>query len=272
MSYPLPPTQRHISLAICAAALCASIPAFASDPSHEDAEKPWSLATGIGAVSGPRYLGSDHTKTRVVPIIKASYQTQWGKLMFGEDEGALRLGWSIAPNESTEFGIQVGQAEGRKEKDDSNLKGLGNLKNTTEFGFFASQRIDRFRLKMSANKGSSSGHGGTLLNLNGEYAYPLTDSLNLNGGIGMTWASNTYMQRYFGVSDAQAASSGLDRYTAKSGIRDVKASIGVTWQASQNWLLLAEASALRLQGDAKDSPIVKKSTQAQVMAGVVYRW
>lgn len=265
-----------IRLAAGTATLFACLPAIAAEPpeggAHHGNEAGWSLAIGAGAMNKPRYMGSKNDKTRAIPLLEASYRTPEWKVKLGEEEGMPGIFLGLTPSPHHEFGIQLVQSEGRKEKDDSHLRGLGNVKNTMEYGVYANSRFDQLSLKVSASKGASSGHGGLLLNMKAEYEFPLTESLSLSPGLGLTWANSRYMQRYFGVSAQQSASSGLRSYTAKSGLRDARVSLNLNWQAAPHWMVFGGIEYSRLQSDAKDSPIVQKATQRQIMLGTAYLW
>lgn len=264
-------SKQSLYLILGASFICTSLPALADG--YEQDSKSWMLGAGLGVMNTPRYLGSNHNKTKAMPMLKATYRTDYGTLGIGEDGGNPRIRWGFSPNRNSELGVQLGRDEGRREQDDpSNLNGLGNVKTTVEYGIFASQRFDGLKLKMSANKGSSSGHGGIVLNIKAEHEFKLTESLGLQTGLGMSWASRKYMQRYFGVSAQQSADSGLKTYTAGSGVRDIGVSVGLNWRPAQNWMLLTKLGLSRLQGDAKDSPITRKATQSYIATGFIYLW
>jgi outer membrane protein len=81
------------------------------------------------------------------------------------------------------------------------------------------------------------------------------------------------MQTYFGVSRKDAARSGLDRYNADSGIKDVGIDLGVNWIITQSWSAKGIASYTQLVGDADDdSPVVDEGSEGQFFGAalVVY--
>ena len=80
------------------------------------------------------------------------------------------------------------------------------------------------------------------------------------------------MQSYFGVSAEQAANSGLSRYEAKSGIKDIGLGLGLDYTPYRNWSVTGGYGYSRLQGDAADSPIVQQRNQHRLYGGVSYRW
>jgi outer membrane protein len=78
------------------------------------------------------------------------------------------------------------------------------------------------------------------------------------------------MQTYFGVSRQDAARSGLDRYNADSGIKDVGIDLGLNWMITQSWSAKGIASYTQLVGDADDdSPVVDEGDEGQLFGAVL---
>ena len=85
-----------------------------------------------------------------------------------------------------------------------------------------------------------------------------------------TYADDDYMQTYFGVSAADSARSGLKRYNADSGMKDVGIDLGLNWNFASSWDLRGIASISQLIGDADDSsPVVNEGSETQFMGGVM---
>lgn len=83
------------------------------------------------------------------------------------------------------------------------------------------------------------------------------------------------MQTYFGVSAGDARRSGLDRYNADAGIKDIGINLGANWIITQNWSVMGIASYTQLLGDASnDSPVVDEGSEGQFFgaAMAVYRF
>jgi outer membrane protein len=74
--------------------------------------------------------------------------------------------------------------------------------------------------------------------------------------VGTTYGSSDYMDTYFSVDSTGAADSGLDMFSAKSGIRDVRVSAIYIQPISRNWQVGGGFLFSRLLNDAADSPIV----------------
>jgi outer membrane scaffolding protein for murein synthesis (MipA/OmpV family) len=78
------------------------------------------------------------------------------------------------------------------------------------------------------------------------------------------------MQTYFGVNNRDSARSGLDKYDADSGIKDVGLDLGVNWAFASSWDLRGIASYSKLVGDADDdSPVVDQGSENQFFTGVL---
>ena len=83
------------------------------------------------------------------------------------------------------------------------------------------------------------------------------------------------MQGYFGVTDAQAARSGLTRFDSKSGIKDAGIYVKVSYALSQQWQIDGQLGYWQLLNDAADSPLVNNSgseNQVRGLLGFSYRF
>jgi hypothetical protein len=76
--------------------------------------------------------------------------------------------------------------------------------------------------------------------------------------LGTTYGSSDYMHTYFSVGTIGAADSGLDMFSAGSGIRDVRMSAIYIQPISRKWQVGGGCLFSRLLNDAADSPIVSE--------------
>lgn len=84
-----------------------------------------------------------------------------------------------------------------------------------------------------------------------------------------TWASDDYMTEQFAVSNNDAARSGLNRYRADEGFKDVGLRGNVTYRFTESWSTTFAAGYKLMVGDAADSPIVDdRGSEHQFNAGV----
>jgi outer membrane protein len=107
------------------------------------------------------------------------------------------------------------------------------------------------------------------------YWFEVMKPLDMMIGVGATYGNAQFMNTYFGVSSSDAAKTGLKRFDADSGFRDVNASLAAVFHFSMNWHLAAGIKYFNLINDAADSPIVDdrgSANQAVAGLGVAYSW
>ena len=94
--------------------------------------------------------------------------------------------------------------------------------------------------------------------------------MELSGGF--SYANKTEMGTFFGVSNAQSASSGNAAYTPKAGIAGT--GVGVSWRhaITQNWVSTVSANVTRLGDAAADSPLSERRTNSGIGATIGYRF
>lgn len=85
-------------------------------------------------------------------------------------------------------------------------------------------------------------------------------------------ATGRYMQTFYGVTDAQAASSGFRPYSLTGGFHSASMSIAWTHAASRHWSVLEMAGTSRIFGRYGDSPIVQARSNYFGGAGINYRF
>jgi len=78
------------------------------------------------------------------------------------------------------------------------------------------------------------------------------------------------MQTYFGVSNKDSRRSGLDRYNADAGIKDVGINLGLNKIINESWGAKGIVSFTQLLGDASDdSPVVDEGSEGQFFGAVM---
>ena len=224
----------------------------------------WNVMLAAGGMYAPKYEGSDEFELVPLPMISATI----GRLTI--DPGGL----SIDVLESNGFKIVLkggyDMGGGRKEKDSKYLKGLGDIDNGGVVGTQLSYEVGPMELYASVDKtfGGSDGLIG-VVGANVSHHY---NAFILSAGASATFADENHMQSYFGVTALQSARSGLLQYDAGAGLKRFDIEASVTYMASQNWFVRGQAGVGFLTGDAKDSPIVRKTVQPSGMLMVGYRF
>jgi outer membrane scaffolding protein for murein synthesis (MipA/OmpV family) len=107
--------------------------------------------------------------------------------------------------------------------------------------------------------------------LSGGTSLPLKNPL-VFAAIGTTWASDDYMESFFGIDAKQSANSGHKKYKAESGIKDVNISMTAGYPLTNRWRLGGKIEYKRLVGDAADSPIIDDKNQFLAGFGLSYHF
>ena len=118
---------------------------------------------------------------------------------------------------------------------------------------------------MEARQDADSGHEGALVELSAGTSLPFEKPLVFIA-LGTTWASDDYMESFFAVDAQQSADSGLKKYDAEAGIKDVSVSMTSGYKITNRWRIGGKLEYKRLVGDAADSPIV--DDENQFLAGI----
>ncbi|MFY9509638.1 MAG: MipA/OmpV family protein, partial [Rubrivivax sp.] len=100
------------------------------------------------------------------------------------------------------------------------------------------------------------------------YGLPLAPALRLRLSAGVTMADSNYMQTFFGVSDAQAATSGYAPHRAGAGVRDTRLGAMLLYVPAQHWAIAGGLNFSQLNGDARTSPLTRERSSVGAVATV----
>ncbi|HYE48317.1 MAG TPA: MipA/OmpV family protein [Azospirillaceae bacterium] len=249
-----------------AALLLASIAAMPAVPMAAERDRPpasgdWSLRVGVLAAVAPDYEGSDRYEAVPLPDIEITY----GDRLFLDRRG---LGATLVATDSVRAGVALGYGKGRREKENSDLRGLGSVGDTATGTVFGAYRAGPLTVSLDVT-GDVLGEGseGMTATLGASYAAELSDRLLLVAGPSLTWADGNHMRAFFGVSPEQARRSRLPAYRAGAGLQKAGAGVQGIYRLSDQWSATALAGYARLLGDAADSPLVRRDGDRDQLAG-----
>lgn len=219
---------------------------------------------GVIALWGDAYQGSDESRTVVLPAVDYTWANGW----FAGVSGAGRQ-WQAS--ERLQYGLKLGYDMGREEGRSAALRGLGNVDASAELGGFARYGLGGgLAVKTSLRAGAGVDSKGALWDVGLEYGQPLGASWRLGSEVSATYANADYLQSYFGVTAKQAQASGYAVYTPSAGLRDVSARVSLTYLISPQWSITGGLRHTQLHGDAKDAPMVRKSSSNMALLAVGY--
>lgn len=237
------------------------------------------VALGVG--SAPSWFGADDSFLGAAPA--AILQTPVGRLTLLGNYLALNVldarfdqsGWRAGPAAIYRFG--------RSDVDDPVAARLPEIDDSVELGVnlgyeFVDPASPMRRLALGADLtfDVTQGDGAAALNLYARAVHPLPW---LGGAVaalaGVTLTNDAWAERYWSVSPAASAASGLPIFDASGPGRDVRIGFGVLQSLSPRWHLGAGGVYSRLIGDAASTPIVARRGDADQFLfglGVAYAW
>jgi outer membrane scaffolding protein for murein synthesis (MipA/OmpV family) len=219
---------------------------------------------GAGGVWRPAFEGAGEYQLDPVPAFDIRYK-DW---IFLSSRRGLGLDLVQDREQAWRAGPIVTYRLPRYDGASSALSGLGDVDGTVEAGGYVEYTPSPLGGRLEARQGFG-GHHGVLIDMGVSYRELLTDEVMVNLGPGATWASDDYMETYFGISSAQSARSAYPAFDADAGFKDVSFGAALTYSPLPFLALTGFASYERLLGDAAESPLVRDGgSPNQVMVGV----
>jgi MipA family protein len=265
--------MRAITAAAIAVLLTASpSPSWAQRGRPAPHQEVWDITLGAGATMRPTFEGSDRTRFKPLPLIAVKWRDT---ISFGE--GGLSAYWH---HRNFRIGGGLSFSAGRDEhgsggvfgNGDDRLAGLGNIDKALGLRAFASQRLGPINFDIAATKFLGTTNKGAEMTFGASLPLPLGRKLILSPHVRATWANDSYMQSYFGVTPLQASRSIFPAFSAGAGVKDVQGGVNLVYRMNQHWFVFGDVSAVRLMDDAATSPISISDTTVQGMAMIGYRF
>ena len=247
------------------ALLAVTSPAYAAAVCPEDGVLRHSFSIGAAGIVMPKFEGADSSRAVPYPILEYKNQYFFISTLDGAGVNLLR-----APTMKT--GLLVNYRFGRRENDSRLLDGLGNVKGGMEAGaFFDWQFHERLGVAVRALHGLGEAKGFTA-DFTLTWNQPVTTDLTFVLQGSTVYSDSDYNKKYFGVTDKQSRRSGYDPYTPGMGIKSVSIKPALSYTFCDNYMIGAFYEYKRLTGPAADSPLVKRGSENQGMAGITLTW
>lgn len=230
-------------------------------PTAQAAE--FSIGGGVGVA--PDYEGSSDYEFVPIPAGEAKFDNgMFVKLM------GLNLRANLIPSDFWRLGPVYNYRAERDNVEDNRVDRMKDVSDANELGIFGGIEWENWYLFLDILADTGDAHDGSYGTLKGGYNWIITNEWALSIGAFGTYASDDYMSTYFGVSGRDSDRSGLDKYNADAGMKDVGLDLGVNWGFAQNWDLRGLLQIKQLVGDADDdSPVVDQGSETQIFTGVL---
>lgn len=225
----------------------------------------WYVKIGGSAFVAPAYQGDDEYLFSGKPIFSLGKAGDTVRFTSRNDNPSV----SIYDNGAIRTGI-VGKLVMPRDKDTSDdLKGLDPIKLGVEAGVFAEvYPTDWMRIRAEVRRGIRS-HDGIVADVAADAFTDVTDTIRISAGPRVSFATEGYMDTYYGVDAKESVKSGLSKYKADGGVQSAGLGAAINWKATEkvDTSLFAEYS--RLMGPAADSSLVQeRGDKNQFMIGV----
>lgn len=280
--------QRHTSPVIWLSFLLAVIGsrgAFAQTPSplqewqypggiileslYEPHVPEWRKIVGVAASAEPIYDGAHAYRIAGGPVINIRYRD----IAFASvGEG---IGVNLIHARHFRAGVALGYDTGRRASSDYRLHGLGDLNPAAVPKVFAEWALSRYfplilRADVRRIIRSGDGYVGDV-----EAYMPLPGSSRrfvMFAGPTYTFADQRHMQTTFGITPAQARSSGYPAFSTRGGSAAKGLGFSATLFITDHWLMNVDAAENRLLGAASQSPITARRTQRTLDLATAFQW
>ncbi len=246
-------------------ALC-TIQAKADDGNYKNE---WDGIVGAGVGIVPNYVGSDHTKSELQPLVKITY----GRFFAGGIAG-LGIGYNAFELGNTVFGVFLTHVldDPRDESDDRHLRGLGDVNATSRAALFAQYKQGWVRATANVSWDVGGNKQGMLAKMSVDAIFHPAPKLELSVGPQLTYGNSQYEQTLFGINTSQSSQSGLPIYTPKSGLTQAALELSASYALSESWIASTRVAAGRLMGDSANSPVTEKKNQDTFGTYLAYKF
>jgi outer membrane protein len=229
--------------------------------------------TAVGGVSyAPDYLGSKNYE--VNPLVGVVLNAGYGDGFLAFDVTSLRLGYRVSSQFS--FGMVARYQGGREDVENDRVDRLEDIDEAVHVGaFFRAKPYEWLSVNGEIAQDVTGATDGLIASFGFSTPMPLSERWLLTPSIGVTYYSADFVSRYFGVSAADAAQSGLRAFETEDGALAFSAGLALGYKISERWSAGVTAEYKRLTGEAADSPIVEdegSADQARVTLGLSYKF
>jgi MipA family protein len=242
-------------------------------PSIEDftrGKNGWGFGIGLGIEYESAYEGSDEFGFELEPAGAVQWR-QGDDVFYWAGEA---LGWRGLRANKWLLEAAVGFGEGRKESDSDKgrLNGLGNTDEGAELVLKARRALDddwRYWLVGQVVTGRNGNNG--LFGVGRRFGNQL-DGSGSEVNVVAVFHDSKFANQGFGVNAQQSVASGLNQTKLNGGLRSFGINYFYRYNINHNWQVFGEVLYERFSSHIQSSPIARKSYEAEVGAGLLYRF
>lgn len=224
----------------------------------------WVFTLGLGAGVAPDYEGSEDYEPIPFATVRAQYQEYYAQLR------GPNLKVNVVPSKLINFGPVIKYNGGRDDVENNRVDRLPDVDESLEVGAFFGVNFRNWNIDIEGVQDVAGGHGGYLFEFGVGHTFMLAEGLSWNLGLDWSYASEDYMDEFFGIGPVGAARSGLPRFSASDGFKDFGTTSVLNYRITESWGATAIFSYSRLIEDAADSPVTDiEGSPNQFFGGII---
>ena len=248
------------------------------------------MYVGLGLVSAARYEGAAASERKALPVL----QVQWSNGIF---VSGMSAGMHLSRAPQVEFGPLVELQRRRDESgsgggidglqtrysvvslpsadlDGNRLAGMTPVATRLLGGGFLNTYLTPdWRLTGSLLGGAGNARDGARLDLGLQrLAWQAGAHHQVAATAGLSVVNGAYNRAFFGVDQLDSLRSGNPVYRPGGGLKDARLGLRWNWALTPSWMMTSHLQVLRLNGDARHSPLVERPTNLTVSAAIAYRF
>ncbi len=236
----------------------------------EDKKNKMNFSLGAGFAFIPEYEGSEDTMVIPFPVFSLDWNSGQYIRLVGLDIEANLLSnkhrkWELGPKLS----FKPGRDDEVSNIDVANLEEIDFNISAGLFGQYKFAKNFDVKAEYTHDiSGVNDGGVGAL-----EIGYTLIKKKCVfRVAATSSYATDNYMNAYFGVNPNNIGTSLFSYYELESGIKDVGAKFNTTYFLNNKWILAGQIGFSELVGDVVDSPIVTSTSQFSGGVSAMYRF
>ena len=228
---------------------------------------------GPGLRSQPAYDGSASQRAQLVPVVRY-FGDPW---FLRSTQDVLEAGARVQIQPGLHLGSQLAYEPGRKANESPFLEGhhvadvdrgasLGGLLEWDHmFGRMPVTIVTRLRQHLDLKRGLQA-------DIRVSAGMLRTGPVAAGTYVESTWANANSVDRFYGITPAQAITTGLPSFVGTSGWLTAVFGLGVRLDLNRNWLAVAAAESRHLLNTVARSPLVERTQNYYLTIGCAYRF
>jgi MipA family protein len=243
-----------------------------SSPSIPGTGLPSGVRATVGAsiLSIPRFEGSAKYKLTALPSFEFAPiggSSTFSALSRFDINAPDDVSFTAYSANGFSLGPLTGIRASRNEASSPRLMGMGDVKGGMIAGAFAKYDRGPWFVRTSLHQDIANAHTGYVLRLAAGTKYPVSDRIIIKTDLTADFADQSYMDRFFGVTPQQAATSSHAVFKPSAGLKSTGILLSTDYKLTADWTLLAATGYTRLLGDAAKSPIIETANRYEFRLG-----